>query len=119
MDRPHGLTHGESLQRLRALRQRLPENTAGRVRRELVERVLADVGQLAQLGKAPIGQTEGAILAHGQREPMLGWPADQDLGRMPPLDGLLLLVLTMLPEFDKRTESLIGCSTKQLIVSTC
>jgi len=118
VNRPHGLTCGEGLQRLRALGQRLTEHTADRVRRELVERVLADVGQLAQLRKAPVGQTEGTVLAHGQREPMLGWPADQDLGRMPPLDRFFLLVLTMLPELDKRSEPLIGCPTKQLIVVT-
>src|SRR5579871_6440360 len=104
------------LERLAACWQRLTQCAAGRVRGELVDRLLADVCQSANLRKAPIVQAIGTIAKLHVEPSFDGYRPDLQR-RVPPVLRLFLVSKTVLMQRIERFEPLIGATGKQL--TTC
>lgn len=83
VDRADVLALGEHLKRLRAARHGLPEHLARRRRTQLVEGILADLGESAKLAKAPVVEPEGFRLPKSQRQVLPVYVGDHEGRRMP------------------------------------
>ena len=107
---------GKDLERLVALGQRLGQHGAGRGGGETVHRVLAHLGQSAELREGPVVHGERAVAAHRQDQGVIVHPGRESARGMPPVSGLLLLAVAVVPERLHRRKGLIGTAAIQFVV---
>src|SRR5262245_33950336 len=99
---------------------RLLQHSRRGVGREPIHRVLADLGELAELAERPGVHGERTVRSGFEKKPIEGQRFGLDrLGQMPAVMGLLFLHPAVLSEFPKGRKALVWAPSEKLRVGPC